>query len=106
MTLEERINRIVHTSEIELVGEAYKGKYELGNRKSITRFILDKLRKIYTNLATGNKITLSHSSAEKLATHSGEAYQKTIAHIPQIIENMQFLEEMPPDNKRGLLQRT
>ncbi|MDR2593489.1 MAG: hypothetical protein LBC87_01795 [Fibromonadaceae bacterium] len=101
MTLEERIDRIVHASEIELAGEAYRGKYELGNMKSITNFILTKLRNNegYKNHSIGNKIILSKRSAEKLATHyrSGAAYQKTIAHIPQIIENMQFLEEMPSE---------
>ncbi|MDR2594700.1 MAG: hypothetical protein LBC87_08025 [Fibromonadaceae bacterium] len=99
MTLEERIDRIVHTSEIELVGEAYKGKYELNDGKSMKKFILDKLRKVYTNLSTGDKITISHESAGKLAKHlkDGEEYQKALAHIPEIIEKMQFLEEMPPD---------
>ncbi|MDR2594712.1 MAG: hypothetical protein LBC87_08085 [Fibromonadaceae bacterium] len=103
MTLEERIDRIVHTSEIELVGEAYEGKYELNNGKSIKKFILDELRKIYTNPNTGNKITLSHDSAGKLAIQykDSEAYQKSIAHIPQIIENMQFLEEMKPSKENS-----
>ena len=101
MTLKERIDRIIHTSEIELAGGAYKGKYELGNRKSITSFILNKLRKPYTNLSTGDKIIISRQSSEKLATHSGEVYQKTIVHIPQIIENMQFLAEMKPDKENA-----
>jgi len=55
MTLEERINRIICASEIELAGEAYVGKFELGNRKSITSFILNNLRKAYTNFSTGKK---------------------------------------------------
>jgi hypothetical protein len=101
VTLEERIDHIFNTSEIELAGGAYKEKYELGNMKSITNFILSELRNKegYRSHSTGNKIILSKRSAEKLATHyrSGETYQKTIAHIPQIIENMQFLEEMPPE---------
>jgi len=99
VTLEERIDRIIHAGEIELAGEAYRGKYELNNMKSIKDFILDRLRKIHTNLSTGDKITLSHNSAGKLALHwkDGDAYQKSIAHIPQIIENMQFLKEMPPE---------
>ncbi|MDR2555210.1 MAG: hypothetical protein LBC64_07250 [Fibromonadaceae bacterium] len=59
MTLKERIDRIIHTGEIELAGEAYKGKYELNNVKSIKDFILGNLRKVYTNLNTGDKITLS-----------------------------------------------
>jgi len=99
VTLGERIDRIFNAGEIELAGEAYEGKYELGNMKSIKNFILDKLRKVYTNLSTGSKITLSGNSSGKLATRwkNGEAYQKSLAHIPEIIERMQFLEEMPPD---------
>jgi len=106
MTLEERIERIVCASEIELAGEAYAGMYELGNGKSIKKFIIDKLRlngegknKVYTNIDTREKITLSVNSAGKLAGHYGEAYQKTIAHIPQIIEKMKLLEEMPPEKE-------
>ena len=96
--------------EIELDGEAYKGKYELNNRKSIKKFILVKLRlnnegknKIYTNLDTDEKITLSVNSAGKLAGHykHSEAYQKTIAHIPKIIENMKFIEEMMPEKENS-----
>jgi len=103
VTLEERIDRIIQTSEIELAGETYKGKYELDNGKSIKKFILDMLRKVYINLNTGNKITLSHDSAGKLAIQykDSEAYQKSIAHIPQIIKNMQFLEEMKPSKENS-----
>jgi len=101
-TLEERIDRIIHASEIELACEAYVGKYELNDGKSIKRFILDKLRKVYTNFNTGDKITLSRESARKLSGHlkDGEVYQKSLVHIPEIIENMQFLEEMKPDKNK------
>jgi len=110
VTLEEHIDRIVHAGEIELAGEVYRGKYELNDGKSIKRFILDRLRlnekgknKVYTNVDTGEKISISGNSAGKLASHYkyGETYQKTIAHIPRIIENMQFLEEMPPDKENS-----
>jgi len=99
MTLEERIKCIICASEIELEGEAYMGKYELGNIKSIKDFILKKLRKTYTNLATNDKISVSSTSADKLSGHlkDGYIYQKTIAHIPEITRNMQFLERMTPD---------
>jgi len=106
MTIEERINRIICASEIELDGEAYKGKYELNDVKSIKDFILNELRlndkgknKVYTNLSTGYKITISHDSAGKLAIQykDGEVYQKSLVHIPQIIDSMQVLEEMPAD---------
>jgi len=99
MTLEERIKRIIFASEIELDGEAYIGKYELDSAKSIKNFISKKLKGTYTNLVTNNKINVSGSSAEKLAGHwkDGEAYQKSLAHIPQVIEKMLFLEEMSPE---------
>jgi len=99
MNLRERIDHITNASEIELAGEAYKGKYELNDGKSIKKFILDKLHKIYTNTSTGKKINVSRQSARELLRHikDDETYQKSLAHIPQIIENMQFLEEMKPD---------
>jgi len=101
MTLEERIKRIICAGEIELDGEVYIGKYELGNRKSITSFILNKLRKTYINLNTGNKVIISRQSGEKLATRIDEIHQKTIAYIPQIIEKMLFLEKMVPDKENA-----
>jgi len=102
MTLEERIKRIICASEVELAGEAYIGKYELGSVKSIKEFILAELRKTYTNLATNDKISVSSTSADKLSGHlkDGYIYQKTIAHIPEIIRNMLFLERMTPDKSR------
>jgi hypothetical protein len=96
-SFEERIKRILLMPELEMDGNAYMGKYELNNRKSITQFILDELRKAYTNLATGDNIQVSGKSADKLATHCGEAYQKSIAHIPEIIEKMQYLDKKPAD---------
>jgi len=106
--LEERINHIISASEIELDGEAYKGKYELGSMKSIKVFICDKLRlndkgknEVYTNNDIGEKIIISVNSAGKIAGHYGEIHQKTIAHIPYIIKNMKFLAEMKPDKENA-----
>ena len=110
MNLKERIDRIKQTGEIELAGEAYKGKYKLNDSGSIKDFLIHKLRlndngenKIYTNADTGEKITISREAGGKLAGHlgDGEIYQKSLAHIPQIIENMKFLEEMKPEQKPG-----
>jgi len=56
-------------------------------------------RKIYTNLSTSDKIVLSHDSAGKLAGRGGEAHRKVLAHIPEIIKNMLFLEEMGADKE-------
>jgi len=40
VTLEERIDRIIYIGDIELVGEAYKGKYELGNRNRKSNIVI------------------------------------------------------------------
>jgi hypothetical protein len=94
-SLEERIKRILLMPELEMDGNAYKGKYELNDVKSIRDFILNELRKSYTNQNTGDEIIISRNSAKEIAGHysDSEAYQKSIAHIPQIIENMLFLEK-------------
>jgi hypothetical protein len=86
---------------MELDGDAYRGRYELNNGKSIKRFILDNLRKVYLNLDTDAKIKVSRETAKKLIYHfkDDETYQKTIIHIPEIIEKMQLLERMKPDKE-------
>jgi hypothetical protein len=110
MKLEERIERIISTPELELDGEAYRGRYEMDNGRSIKEFILVKLRLdekganiSYINQNMGSEIIISNNSAGKIAGHykNGEAYQKTIAHIPKIIEKMQFLEEMKADKENA-----
>ena len=103
ISLEERIDRILYTGEIPLDGNAYKGNegFELGKWKSIRAFI-DRLRlnangknAVYENLDTGDKIIISRESAGKITQHwkDGEIYQKTLAHIPEIIRNMKLLDE-------------
>jgi hypothetical protein len=96
----KRVKSIVAAREIELDGNAYNGKYLLNDVDSLQDFILDNLRsKSYINPNTGDKIIISSKSARKLASHykDGEAYQKTIVHIPLIIENMMFLDESLAD---------
>jgi hypothetical protein len=106
--LEERIECVLCTQELELDGNAWKGKYELNDFGSIKDFIAKKLRRLnkrgepepYMNQSTGDKIIISGESARKLTNNfdiDKLAYQKIIAHIPQIIEQMQFLEKMPAD---------
>jgi hypothetical protein len=102
IALEARLAAIIESEPLELAGEAYIGKYEL-NRESIKRFILAKLRGKIKNIDTGSYITISKQSALKLASHyiDGEVYQKSIIHIPEIIEKMQFLEEMRPEKENA-----
>jgi hypothetical protein len=98
MKLEERMECVLCTPELELDGNAFRGKYELNDAKSIKNFILDNLRNAYVNLDTNAKIKISKQSSKKLLNRyqDGEVYRKTIVHIPKIIEQMQFLDEAVP----------
>jgi hypothetical protein len=108
--LEERIERILRAKELELDGEAYVGKYELNDRKSIMDF-LKKISKnnedrhiVYKNPFTAEEIIISGKSIKKLidsSLHEGELFKKSLAHIPQIIENMQFLENTSTEKQSG-----
>jgi hypothetical protein len=100
MKLEERIECVLCAQELELDGNAYLGKYELNDIKSIREFIKGKFKNTYENQDTGAKIVVSKTSAKKLAGRAipdGECLQRTLVHIPRIIEQMQFLEKLPPD---------
>jgi hypothetical protein len=98
----DRLAAILESEPVELDGEAYVGNYKLNDVSSIRNFIDCEFRfKVYENSDTGEKVIISRNSVGKLAGHfrDGEAYQKSIVHIPKIIENMKFLKEMPMDKK-------
>jgi hypothetical protein len=66
--LEERIECILCAKELELDGEAFRGKYELNDRKSIMDF-LKKISKnnedrhiVYKNSFTAEEIIISGKS--------------------------------------------
>jgi hypothetical protein len=90
--------------EIELDGEAYKGKYELNteNKTTVFKWLQKEFQgKIYINKCTGNKISISRNGIRELIYFIKDdmAYMKSLVHIPKIIENMQYLETMP--NKKN-----
>jgi hypothetical protein len=91
--LEECMDCILKMPEVELDGEAYKGKYELGNWKSIENWMNANLKgRAYANISTGENISISAKGVDKIVHHANdEAYQKNVIYIPQIIEGMEFL---------------
>jgi len=101
LNIKEHLNRILEIPELELDENAYKGKYDLNNAKSIKDFVLGNLRKTYENIDTGDEIAVSRNSSGKIvgSYRNGESYQKTIVHIPEIIKNMQFLEKQIPEKE-------
>ena len=91
-----RIEKLRKSSTVEITGEEYKGKYDL-TRDSAQDFILKNLRGEYVIADTGEKVILSKVGAKKVLSHSvgNNAHLKSIAVIPQLLENAIFIEEAP-----------
>ena len=92
----KRIEKLRESKPIEITGNEYQGKYEL-NRESAQKYLLDNLRGDYTIKDTGEVVSLARKGAKKVTAHSmgNEAHLKSIAVIPQLIENSIFIEEQP-----------
>jgi disulfide oxidoreductase YuzD len=104
ITPKDRLAMIVESEPLELDGEAYKGKYDIENRKDIEKWLNANLKgKTYTNLNIGKKISISAKGIGKIAHHaSDKVYQKSIFHIPKIIVSMKFLASEPNEHiKKG-----
>ena len=89
-----RIEKLRNSTPITATGEEYKGKYELNNQDA-ERYILNELRGEYTNQDTGDKVIISRKGADKVTRHDADndVHLKSIALIPQMIENAIFIDE-------------
>ena len=98
----ERIRKLRESKPVEITREEYQGKYEL-NRDSAKQWIKDNLRGVYTNKDTGEKIEIRKDGAQKVTSHSmgNEAHLKSLAAIPQMIENSIFIDEIPNEKNNG-----
>jgi hypothetical protein len=100
----ERIFAFLETSDLDLEGEAYVGKYEL-ERKSISQYLLSYLQGVeWTNKDTGSKIRASRNGIGKMLHHDmeTEAHKKLLVHVPTIIQEMRFVAQenrCKPDGK-------
>jgi hypothetical protein len=88
---------------LELDGEAYKGKFELNNWKSIEKYLKENVRTMdLRNKDTNEPIKIGAKGIDKLlhrAATNGKAYKKTLAHLPEIITNMIYIAS--EKNKKG-----
>jgi hypothetical protein len=96
----KRIEKLRNSKPVEISGEEYKGKYEL-NPKSAKEYIKNNLRGTYTNKDTGETIDVSRVGMDKVTSHGekDEAHLKSIAAIPQLIEDSIFIDEL--QNEKG-----
>ena len=97
-----RIEKLRKSAPVEITGEEYIGKYEL-NRDSAKKWIKDNLRGEYKNRDTGELIKIRKDGAQKVTSHSmgNEAHLKSLAAIPQMIENAIFIDELPNEKGNG-----
>ena len=98
-----RIEKLRKSKPIVATGEEYKGKYELNNQ-SAELYIRENLRREYTNKDTKERIRITRTGAEKVTRHDveNEIHLKSIALIPQMLENAIFItEETNEKNKKG-----
>lgn len=92
-----RIEKLRNSKPVEIIGDEYKGKYEL-NRDSAKQWILDNLRnKDYKIEDTGEVVTITKVGAKKVTSHSmgNEAHLKSISVIPDLLQQAIFIGEMP-----------
>jgi hypothetical protein len=97
-----RVEKLRKSKPVKITGEEYKGKYDL-NRNDAQKWIKANLRGKYTNRDTGETIELRKDGAQKVTSHSmgNEAHLKSIAVIPQLIENSIFIDELPNEKGNG-----
>ncbi|MDY6121599.1 MAG: hypothetical protein SPI72_00715 [Porphyromonas sp.] len=97
-----RIEKLRKAEPVVLQGNEHEGKYEL-NGKSAQGYILSTLRGEYTNKDTGDVIRITRKGAEKVTRHDAESdvHLRSIASIPQMIENATFIEEVDNDKSKN-----
>ena len=93
-----RIEKLRNSKPVMATGEEYKGKYELNN-KAAADYINKHLKGEYVNKDTGTPIKITRKGAFKVTRHDAEneAHLKSVALIPQMIENAIFIHEEQND---------
>ena len=102
----ERIEKLRESKPVEITGNEYKGKYEL-NRESAKEWLKNNLRGEYRIKDTGETVELRKDGIQKVTSHSmgNEAHLKSLAVIPQMIENSIFIDEVPNEKNNGKYDR-
>ena len=97
-----RIAKLRGSNNVIVPENVNEGKFEL-NRTSAEAYILNDLRKEYTIADTGEKVTITRKGAKKVTSHSAEniAHLKSIAAIPEMLNNAIFIEQVPADKAKA-----
>ena len=97
-----RIEKLRASKPVEITGDEYKGKYEM-ERESAKQWMKANLRGEYVIADTGERIEVSGTGVDKVTSHSmgNEAHLKSLAVMPQLIENAIFIDELPNEKGNG-----
>ena len=93
-----RIEKLRSSESVVVPEDVNVGKYEL-NRESAEAYLLNELRGEYNIADTNEQVTITRKGAKKVTSHSAEniAHLKSIAVIPQMLENAIFIDEVGAD---------
>ena len=88
-----RIEKLRNSKPITI---EYNEEYEL-NRASAKEWLKKNVRGEYTNSDTGEKIVISKTGINEVTSHGSqdEVHLKSLAVIPQMIEEAVFIDEIP-----------
>ena len=92
----EKAARIEKLRKSKPITIEYNEEYEL-NRASAKEWLKKNVRGEYTNSDTGEKIVISKTGINEVTSHGSqdEVHLKSLAVIPQMIEEAVFIDEIP-----------
>lgn len=92
----EKAARIEKLRKNKPITIEYNEEYEL-NRASAKEWLKKNVRGEYTNSDTGEKIVISKTGINEVTSHGSqdEVHLKSLAVIPQMIEEAVFIDEIP-----------
>lgn len=97
-----RVAKLRDSKSVTIPNNINEGKYEL-TQESAENYILQNMRKGYRINDTGETVFIHRKGAQKVTSHSvdNEAHLKSIAAIPEMLENAIFIEEVPADPNKS-----
>ena len=92
----EKAARIEKLKKSNPVKVEFNNEYEL-NRDNAKQWMKNNLRGEYTNIDTGESITISKVGINEVTSHGSQdnAHLISLKAVPQFIENSVFIEEIP-----------
>ena len=100
-----RVDKLRQSTAVETTGAEYGRDYT--DRATAKRWMKEHLRGAYTNKDTGEKIEVSNVGINEVVSHgtTDEAHMRSLAAIPQMLENAIFIDEAANSKGNGKYDR-